>query len=351
MKEKIFPLGLACLLFLTSCTSKENEAGRIKIRAGHFPDIVHAQAMVGKVRGTFSKKLGPGVSINWKLFNAGPSAIEALFAGELDLTYIGPNPAINGYLKSAGKALRIVCGAASGGAGLVVRNGAGIRSTGDLHGKKIATPQLGNTQDVACRNWLKEHGLVLTEKGGDVQVIPVSNPDQLTLFITGEIDAAWTKEPWVARLLHEGNGTLFLDERNLWPGGQFVTAHIIVSTPFLQKHPHLVKQWIAAHLEITDWINGNPSEARALINSEIKKITGKALPPTILDEAFSRTTLTYDPIVPSLMKSAEWAFEAGFLGGQRPDFSSIYDLSLLNDVLAQNDREAIPVPQKERAAP
>jgi NitT/TauT family transport system substrate-binding protein len=343
--KRFILLPLFLLLFLVaSCGRNQDKEDKLTIRAGHFPDIVHAQAMVGKERGTFKEKLGPGVTINWKLFNAGPSAIEALFAGELDLTYIGPNPAINGYLKSGGKALRIVCGAASGGAGLVVRNGAGIHSTDDLHGKKIATPQLGNTQDVACRNWLKENGFVLTEKGGDVQVIPISNPDQLTLFITREIDAAWTKEPWVARLINEGNGDMFLDERSLWPEGKFVTAHIIVSTPFLQKHPRLVRQWIAAHVELTEWINRNPAEARVLINSEVKKITGKALPAKILEDAFSRTTLTYDPIVSSLITSAGWAFEAGFLGEQRPDLSSIYDLSLLNDVLAQKNYEPVPVP-------
>lgn len=337
------PFSLA-LLFVTCCGRSEFTDGNLIIRAGHFPDIVHAQAMVGKARGTFEDKLGPAVTIDWKLFNAGPSAIEALFAGELDLTYIGPNPAINGYLKSGGKALRIVCGAASGGAALVVREDAGIDSINDLHGKKIATPQLGNTQDVACRNWLKEHGFVLTEKGGDVQVIPISNPDQLTLFITGEIDAAWTKEPWVARLINEGKGKMFLDERNLWPDGKFVTAHIIVSTPFLTKHPNLVKHWIEAHVELTDWINSNLSESKALINSEIKKITGKALPSKILDDAFSRTSLTYDPIVSSLIKSAGWAFEAGFLGKQRPDLSSIYDLALLNGVLARRNAEPLPVP-------
>ncbi|KPJ55743.1 MAG: hypothetical protein AMJ42_06330 [Deltaproteobacteria bacterium DG_8] len=320
---------------LPSCGKKQESDGTLIIRAAHFPDIVHSQAMIGKARGTFEQMLGPKVAIEWKLFNAGPSAIEALYAGELDLSYIGPNPAINGYLKSKGKALRIVCGAASGGAGLVVRKDAGINSIDDLHGKKIATPQLGNTQDVACRNWLKEKGFVLTESGGDVQVIPIRNPDQLTLFFKKEIDAAWTKEPWVARLIIEGNGRLFLDERRLWPEGKFVTAHIIVSTKFLKQHRELVKQWIRAHVELTEWINHHPVEAKEVVNSEIKRITGKALPLKVLDDAFSRTSLTYDPIKSSLFKSAEWAYEAGFLGKQSPNLSSIYDLSLLNEVLEE----------------
>jgi len=341
MKRSILLWGLLCIVFLPGCVKKQESDKAIIIRAGHFPDIVHSQAMIGKARGNFEKMLGPKVKIDWKLFNAGPSAIEALFAGELDLSYIGPNPAINGYIKSKGKALKIVCGAASSGAGLVVREDAGINSIDDFHGKKIATPQLGNTQDVACRNWLKENGFVLTEKGGDVQVIPIRNPDQLTLFLKREIDAAWTKEPWVARLINEGNGKLFLDERNLWPEGRFVTAHIIVSTRFLTQHRELVKKWIRAHVEITDWINQHPAEAKEVVNSEIKKITGKALPMKVLDDAFSRTSLTYDPIKSSLFKSAQWAYEAGFLGRQRPDLSAIYDLSVLNEVLKETKRDPL----------
>ena len=341
MKRSLFLLGLLCVLLSPSCGKKQESDKAIIVRAGHFPDIVHSQAMVGKARGTFKQMLGSKVKIDWKLFNAGPSAIEALFAGELDLSYIGPNPAVNGYLKSKGRALKVVCGAASGGAGLGVREDAGINSIDDLHGKKIATPQLGNTQDVACRNWLKENGFFLTEKGGDVQVIPIRNPDQLTLFLKREIDAAWTKEPWVARLINEGNGKLFLDERDLWPEGRFVTAHIIVSTKFLKQHRELVKKWIRAHVEITDWINQHPAEAQEVVNSEIKKITGKALPLKVLDDAFSRTSLTYDPIKSSLFKSAQWAYEAGFLGKQRPDLSTIYDLSVLNGVLKETKRDPL----------
>lgn len=328
-------LGLFCMMLSPSCGKKQESDGVLTITAAHFPDIVHSQAMVGKARRTFEQMLGPKVKIDWKLFNAGPSVIEALFAGELDLSYIGPNPAINGYIKSKGEALQIVCGAASSGAGLVVRKGAGINCMDDFHGKKIATPQLGNTQDIACRSWLNENNFVLTEKGGDVQVIPIRNPDQLTLFLKKEIDAAWSKEPWVTRLIVEGKGKLFLDEKDLWPEGKFVTAHVIVRTGFLKQHRELVKQWIQAHVEITDWINHHPAEAKAVVNNEIKKITGKALPLKVLDDAFSRTSLTYDPIKSSLLTSAERAYETGFLGKQRPDLSSIYDLSMLNEVLEE----------------
>jgi NitT/TauT family transport system substrate-binding protein len=332
---------LLAVIAAVSCSQKEQGEGALMVRAWHFPDIVHAAALLGRANGTFQEKLGPEVTIDWKVFNAGPSAIEALFAGEVDIGYIGPNPAINGYVKSNGAALRIVCGASSGGAGLVVREDSGITSVADLLGKKIATPQLGNTQDVACRAWLRENGYEMSEKGGTVQVVPIRNPDQLTLFLKGEIDAAWTKEPWVARLIKEGHGRLFLDEREIWPEGRFVTAHIIVRRDFLQEHGEMVKKWIAAHVELTQWINQHPEEARRIANTQIEQLTGKALPEDVLDQAFSRTTLTYDPIQTSLFQSADWAYQAGYLGRQKPDLSGIYDLMLLNQVLREKNLEPV----------
>lgn len=311
------------------------------IRVGAFPNITHPQAMVGKSSGWFEKAMGPKVKIDWKSFNAGPSAIEALFAGALDMTYIGPNPAISGYVRSNGEALRIVAGATSGGAALVVRSDSGIQKPEDFHGKRIASPQMGNTQDVALRSWLKAHGMKSTDKGGDVQVIPLANPDQLTLFLKRELDAAWAPEPWATRLIQEGNGRLFLDERTLWPNGQFITAHLIVRTQFLKEHPDLVKNWIRAHVELTDWINGHLPESKRLLNYQILKETGKALSEPVLDDAFGRLQVTYDPLRASLMNAARSAFEAGFLGRQMPDLSRLYDLSLLNQVLAEKGKKAI----------
>jgi NitT/TauT family transport system substrate-binding protein len=297
--------------------------------------------MVGKANGWFEKRMGPKVTIDWKSFNAGPSAIEALFAGAIDMTYIGPNPAISGYVRSNGEALRIVAGATSGGAALVVRNDSGIQKPEDFHGKKVASPQMGNTQDVALRAWLIAHGMKSTDKGGDVQVIPLANPDQLTLFMKKELDAAWAPEPWATRLIREGNGRLFLDERELWPNGQFVTSHLIVRTQFLKEHPDLVKDWIRAHVEVTEWIGSHLPEAKKLLNMQIKKETGKPLADALLDDAFSRMTVTYDPLRSSLMTAAKSAFDAGFLGRQMPDLSSLYDLSLLNQVLAEKGKKAI----------
>jgi len=312
------------------------------IRVGAFPNITHPQAMVGKSKGWFEKAMGQGVKIEWRSFNAGPSAIEALFAGAIDMTYIGPNPAISGYVRSNGEALRIVAGATSGGASLVVRNDSGIEKPEDFHGKKVASPQIGNTQDVALRAWLIAHGMKSTDKGGDVQVIPLANPDQLTLFLKKELDAAWAPEPWATRLIKEGNGRLFLDERTLWPNGDFITAHLIVRTQFLNEHPDLVKNWLRAHVELTDWINGHLTEARQLLNQQIAKETGKALPDAVLDEAFGRMRATYDPLRGSLMNAARSEFEAGFLGRQMPDLSNLYDLTLLNQVLAEKGKKVIP---------
>ena len=314
---------------------------QVTVRVGAFPNITHAQAMVGKANGSFDKALGSAAKIEWKTFNAGPAAIEALFAGAIDMTYIGPNPTISGYVRSNGEALRVVAGAASGGAALVVRNDSGINQASDFHGKKVASPQLGNTQDVALRSWLRTNGLKSTDKGGDVQVIPLANPDQLTLFVKKELDAAWAPEPWATRLIREGNGRLFLDERTLWPNGQFVCANLIVSTKFLKEHPDVVKNWLRAHVELTDWINGHLPEAKKVLNGRIQKETGKALPDAVLDEAFSRLQVTYDPLRSSLLTSAKSAFDAGFLGRTAPELSNLYDLSLLNQVLAEKKKKAV----------
>jgi NitT/TauT family transport system substrate-binding protein len=336
MKQIVVVIAVLVVLLLCSMFFfRRPQDDKVTIRVGFFPNITHSQALIGMANGTFQKAFGNNVAVAAKVFNAGPSAMEAMFAGELDLAYIGPNPAINGFVKSNGEVLRIVAGATSGGSGMVVRNDAGINTIKDFHGKRIASPQLGNTQDVALRGWLKNNGFVLKEKGGDVQVVPISNPDQLTLFLKKEIDAAWTVEPWVSRLIKEGKGKIFLDERSIWPKGEFVTAHVIVSKKFLDKHRDLVKKWLAAHVELTDWINANNGGAKKILNQELKRLTGKALPEDISDDAFGRLKITYNPIKNSLLTSVRWAFEQGFLGSKPPDISGIYDLSVLNEVLAE----------------
>jgi NitT/TauT family transport system substrate-binding protein len=329
------------VLFLPMVLPGYGQGSSNLIRVGAFPNITHAQAMVGKANGWFDKAMGSQVKVQWTSFNAGPSAIEALFAGAIDITYVGPNPAINGYVRSNGEALRVVAGAASGGASLIVRTDAGINKPEDFHGKRIASPQFGNTQDVALRNWLKQHGLKTNDKGGDVQIIPMANPDQLTLFLKKDLDAAWAPEPWATRLIREGNGRLLVDERTLWPNGQFVIGLLVVNTKFLKAHPELVKNWIRANVDLTDWINAHSTEAKKLLNEQIQRETGKALPPSVLEDAFSRLQITYDPLREPLNTAAKQAFDAGFLGRQMPDLSGLYDLTLLNQILAEKNRKAI----------
>jgi NitT/TauT family transport system substrate-binding protein len=302
------------------------------IRVGYFPNITHSQALVGLARGDFQRALGPEVTIEPTTFNAGPSVIEALFGGEIDLAYIGPNPAINGYVQSKGEALRIVAGATSGGAALVVRRDAGIRFPRELAGRKLASPQLGNTQDVALRNWLAANDLSPREKGGTVDVVPTQNPQILDLFRRGDIVGAWVPEPWASRLVVDGDGVVFVDERSLWPDGDFVTAQVIVRTEFLREHPDLVRRWLEAHVAVTEWELSNPREATRVLNEEIGRLTGKQLPEAVLVQAWERMRPTWDPVASSLVASADAAHTAGFLR-EKPDLTGIYELSLLNEIL------------------
>jgi NitT/TauT family transport system substrate-binding protein len=305
------------------------------IRVGYFPNVTHAQALIGLARADFQRALGT-TTVQPTVFNAGPSVIEALFAGRIDLAYVGPNPAINGYVQSGGDALRIIAGATSAGAALIVRPAAGIRAPADLSGKRIATPQLGNTQDVALRSYLVAHGLQSLERGGSVEVIPTPNPQILDLMRMGQIDGAWVPEPWASRLVVEAGATVFLDERDLWPGGDFVTAQVIVRTAYLESHPDVVKAWLGAHVDITQWLLANPSEAVPMLNREVEKLTGKALSPEVITMAWSRMRPTWDPLPVSLIACADAAHAAGYLA-KRPNLSGIYSLSLLNEVLRERN--------------
>ncbi|MGD0905953.1 MAG: aliphatic sulfonate ABC transporter substrate-binding protein [Candidatus Acidiferrales bacterium] len=338
MKSSFRTLAALILIFASGTQAQQKP---VVIRVGYFPNITHAQALVGRANGQFEKALGPGVQIEWKAFNAGPSAIEALFANAIDMTYVGPNPTVTGYVRSQGEAVRVIAGAASGGASLVVRQGAGIQKASDFHGKKVATPQMGNTQDVALRSWLRANGLKAREKGGDVEVLPITNADQLSLFLKGQLDAAWAPEPWAARLVHEGGGKIFLDERDLWPNRQFVITDLIVNPKFLKQHSDIVKNFLRAHVELTEWINKNSTQAKQIMNQQLQKETGKPLAPDVMDDAFSRMQVTYDPIRSSLQKSTQQAFDEGFLGRTQPDLSGLYDLTLLNEVL--REKKAAPV--------
>jgi NitT/TauT family transport system substrate-binding protein len=329
----------------TSTNSIDVYAQEVKtLRIGYFPNINHAQAVIGLGNGDFQRALGNNVKVETVTFNAGPSAIESLLANRIDVSYIGPNPAINGYVVSDGKDVRVIAGATSSGASFVVRNDAGINSAQDLGGKKFASPQLGNTQDVALKKYLVDSGFKTTENGGNVTVSPVANADILTLFLKKEIDGAWVPEPWATRLVKEANGKIFVDERDLWPpDGKFVTANIIARTDYLAQNPDVIKKLIDAHVNETQGINNNKEQAIKEFNVQLKKLTGKELPEDVLTESLTRLEFTYDPIKESLFKSANDAYDLGFLakGKARPNLEGIYDLTVLDQVLTEKGMATI----------
>ena len=301
------------------------------LRLGYFPNVTHAAGVVGVAKGFFGKRLG-STKLETQTFNAGPAEIEAMLGGDLDAGFIGPNPAINAFAKTKGAGIRIVSGATSGGAALVVQPG--ITSVAQLRGKRLASPQLGNTQDVALRAWLTQNGLTPSSQGvqGDVQVEPTENATMLQLFQDGKIDGAWVPEPWASRLVLEGGGRVLVDEKTLWPGGKFVTTHLIVRTEFLEKYPATVKALLEGLVDTDGWIAKNSDEAKTTVNAEIKRITTKALTPAVLDRAWKDIEITTDPVAASLKKSADDAIAAGLL--KQVDLKGIYDLTLLREVLA-----------------
>jgi NitT/TauT family transport system substrate-binding protein len=333
MNSRVFALGIAVLAgsgFLTACggSSSSSSDADTTVRLGFFPNITHATALVGVQKGIFAKHLGRAPKA--LTFNAGPAATEAVFSGAVDATYVGPNPAINAFAKSHGQAIKIISGSASGGASLIVKPS--IRSVADLRGKKIATPQLGNTQDVALRYWLSQQGLK-TDKtgGGDVHVLPQDNSQTLQAFQQGQIDGAWVPEPYASRLQLEDKGKKLVDEASLWPGGKFVITNLIVRTEFLKKHPDLVKKLLAGQVEANAYINEHRADAEKAANAELQALTGKALKQDALDATFKDVTFTDDPIASSLRASAQHAEQVGLL--DHVDLNGIYDLGPLNAVL------------------
>ena len=333
-------------IVLAACTPSSgdtsNGAGQpVPLRLGYFPTVTHATAIVGIEKGIFAEALGAGVSLEPQAFNAGPEVVEAIFSGALDASYLGPNPAINAFVRSKGAAIRIIAGSTSGGAALVVRKG--IASPRDLAGATLATPQLGNTQDVALRAWLTAQGFTTDlEGGGDVSIQPQTNGQALEAFIGGHIDGAWVPEPWATRMVEEGGGRVLVDERDLWPAGQFVTTHLVVATAFLEQHPELVKRLLVGHVAATAFVNEHPVEARAIVGAAIADLTGAELPSGVLLAAWKNLTFTVDPIASSLMVSATHAKDLGLLDND--DLSGIYELKLLNQVLGEAGMPTIASP-------
>lgn len=324
---------------LTACGDDSSAAGKkvTALRLGYFPNITHAPALVGVKNGLFQQALGD-TKLEAKTFNAGPAAIEALFSGAIDATYIGPNPAINGWATSKGTALKIIAGSTSGGAGLVVREG--INTPADLKGKKIATPQLGNTQDVALRAWLKQNGLNADQQGGgDVSVLPQDNATAVQAFAQGAIDGAWVPEPNLSKMVLESKGKILVDEKTLWPGGQFVTTHLIVKQQFLKDHPDIVKKLLQGHIAAEKYIATDSTGAKKAANEQIAALSGKPLKDEILAAAFKNLTFTNDPIASSLYTSAKHAEDVGLL--KPVDLKGIYDLGPLNELLKADGQPGV----------
>jgi NitT/TauT family transport system substrate-binding protein len=308
----------------------------VTVHLGYFPNVTHAPALVGVEGGLFEDALGQN-KLETQAFNAGPEAVTAILSGSLDATFIGPNPAINAYAQSDG-AIRIVAGAASGGAYLVVNPD--IADASDLKGRKLASPQLGNTQDVALRTWLKDQGYETdTTGGGDVSVIPQENAQTLDQFKAGQIDGAWVPEPWATRLVTEGGGKILVDEADLWPDGKYVTTHLIVRTGFLEEHPDVVMQLIEGEANAIDLINDDPTKAGELVNQGIVAVTSKELKPELIDASFENITFTLDPVASSLHTSAENAEALGLL--DPVDLQDIYDLTAVNEVLADRGEHEV----------
>lgn len=308
-----------------------------RLRLGYFANVTHAPALVGVSKGFFSKELGT-TKLSTQVFNAGPAAIEALNAGAIDAAYLGPNPAINGFIRSKGRSLRIIAGATSGGAQLVVR--AGITSAAQLKGKTVATPQLGGTQDVALRAWLASQGLRTTlSGGGDVKITPTESSQSLQLFQQGRLDGAWLPEPWSSRLVLDAGATVLVDEKTLWPKGRFVTTHLIVAATYLEEHPQTVAALLRGHVESVDWIKAHAAQAPGVVNAEIAKTAGRPLSNAVMARAFANITVTDDPLASSLQKDLTDAVTAGVV--KAADLKGIYDLRPLNAVLRAKGEPAV----------
>jgi len=337
-RRRVFALAVLAVLASacggsSAASSPEQPA---ELRLGYFANVTHAAPLYGVGTGIYQRALG-STTLKTQVFTGGPAAVEALFAGSLDAAYIGPNPAINAFVKSKGRAVRIVAGATAGGASLVVRPD--ITSPAQLRGKRIADPQTGGTQDIALRTYLKGQGLEVDRSGaGDVTVFAQDNSATLDLFKAGKIDGGWVPEPWASRLVLEGGGTVLVDEKTLWPAGRFVTTNLVVRTAFLREHPQRVRALLQAQIAAGKEIRADPARAQDVVNAQLKALTGKVLEPPVIARAFANIEITEDPVASSLKTSAEHAFATGLL--RKADLAGIFDLTLLRDLLGTDVGDA-----------
>ncbi len=295
-------------------TGNYSETSQDKLRVAFFPSIGHAVPIVGLENGIFQEEIGEQIKIETKIFDSGPQVIESIFAGSIDIAYVGPGPIINGFLKSDGMDVKILSGAASGGASFVVQTNSGLDSIENFEGKRIASPQISNSQDVSLRHYLATNGLKPVEKGGTVFVLNISNPDIYTLFAKGDIDGAWVSEPWATMLVEELGGVRLFNEEKLWPDEQFASVLLISRTNYLENNPEIIKNWVKLHEETVSWINSNPDKSKVIFSNFLKKYMGKSLPSKIIDVSFSNLEITSDPIKNSVLTFAERADSLGYLG-------------------------------------
>lgn len=293
-----------------------------ELRLAYMPNLTHAPAVLGMANGTFSQKV-TGFRVVPKLFNAGPESMEALLAKEVDVAYVGPSPAINTYLKTNGRALQVIAGVCSGGASLMVQGTSGIRKVADLDGNRVAVPGLGGTQDVSLRHFLAANGHRPKEQRGTVEIVPVKNPDILTLFKQKQIDAAWVPEPWATRLEKEAGARRALDERDLWPGHRFTTTVLVVRRDFAEENPKTVEQLLSANRTLIAWTAAHPAEAARQVNAELGRLSGKELPTEVIAEAWKR--LDFDPKLDanSFVVFAQAARDAGYATGAKVDLNGL----------------------------
>ena len=302
------------VIVLVGSTQSSFDDSEKKIRVAFFPSIIHAVPIVGMENQTFSENLEDDLDIQVKIFDSGPQVIESIFSNSVDLAYVGPGPVINGYLKSDGRDLKILASAANGGASFVIQKNSGLESIENYSGKRIAAPQISNTQDVSLRHYLAENGLISAEKGGDVFVLNISNPDIYTLFAKGDIDGAWVPEPWATMLVEELDGIRLFDENEFWPENKFSSVLLIGRADYIEKNPEIIKRWIDANEKTVKWINDNPTESKKLYNEFLKDYMGKTLPEKIVEESFSNIEITSEPVEKSIHIFAERADALGYLG-------------------------------------
>ncbi|MGA0297029.1 MAG: ABC transporter substrate-binding protein [Nitrosopumilaceae archaeon] len=313
-----------------------SDANDKNLRVAFFPNIGHAIPVVGMEKGIFEDNLGNATSIEPKLFDSGPQVIESLYANSIDIAYVGPGPAINGFLKSENRDVVILSGAASGGASFIVHPDSEINSADDFAGKRIAAPQIGNSQDVSLRNYLSENGLKPFEKGGSVIVLNISNPDIYTLFTKGEIDGAWVPEPWATILVQELGGQRLFFEEELWPQEKFASVLLIGRQEYVQNNPEIISNWLESHEQTVNWINQNPQETRIIFNDFMQNHMGQSLSDDVIDEALVNLEITTDPIDDSIYTFAKRADSLGYLGRDGYSLDGIFFDIASNESLQEN---------------